>query len=160
MSELEPGEAPTPTSTLPLPAWALPTITGVAGLILGGLIVGVGGSVTTALVAAGAGSAPSTVFASVLDDCDLKNDANSEIADEGHTLTVESRGEEDITGLGYGDLMCILDGLDTPRAVISHFEQTTSMDGRQTESWESLTLSWSYHPDRGADFIVTLDREK
>lgn len=33
------------------------------------------------------------------------------------------------------------------------------MDGRQTETWNNLELSWSYHPDRGADFVVTLEED-
>jgi hypothetical protein len=126
--------------------------------VLGGLIVGLGGVVAAGIAPASEAASRSTVFVDVLKDCNLKDDANSEIADEGYTLTVESRGEEDSTGLYYDDLTCILDKINTPRAVISHFQQTTSMDGRQTESWDDFTLSWSYHPNRGADFVVTIDR--
>lgn len=161
MTDPETDTTPAPAAPKSnLPAWALPVATGVAGLILGGLIVGVGGAVVSTLGEASAAAARSTVFADVLKGCDLKDDANSQIADEGYTLTVESRGEEDATGLDYGEITCILDGLHAPQAVMSHFEQTTSVDGRQTESWKGLTLSWSYHPNRGADFVVTLDPEK
>lgn len=158
MSEPNPEDTPMPAATgSKMPVWAFPIITGVAGLILGGLIVGVGGFVASGLADVGEAASRSTVFAGVLKDCDLKNDANSEIADGGYTLVVESRGKEDLTGLEYSDLTCILDRINTPQAVMSHFGQTTSMDGRQTESWDDFTLSWSYHPDRGADFIVTID---
>ena len=34
---------------------------------------------------------------------------------------------------------------------------TTSIDGRQTESWDGITIEWSYHPDRGSDMVITLE---
>jgi hypothetical protein len=79
------------------------------------------------------------------------------ISDEGHSLTIESKGEDDISGLDYEALFCIMDELGAPKAVTSHMEQTTSMDGRQTETWDDITISFSYHPDRGMDSVLTID---
>ncbi|GAA1250675.1 hypothetical protein GCM10009588_31870 [Microbacterium phyllosphaerae] len=79
------------------------------------------------------------------------------LADEDRTLTIDVRGEEDSNGATYEAQACILRELDTPSSVISHLEQTTSMDGRQTESWDGITAAWSYHPDRGSDMVITLE---
>lgn len=138
--------------------WLLPTLTGVVGFIVGLVVFG-SGLALVGLVQSADAPEP-TVFSDALEECKLRESESASIDDGGFTLTVESRGDEDSSGLGYEAIACILDALEAPTAVISHFEQTTAMDGRQTESWDSLTLSWSYHPDRGADYIVTLDKPK
>lgn len=149
--------APTPPSKK---LWVLPTITGVVGLILGGAFVAGGTALATSINEASAAAKVSTLFEDTLVRCTVTDAANAQIADEGKTLTVNSKGEDDVEGLPYDDLDCILDGLGATAAVMSHFQQTTSMDGRQTEEWDDLELSWSYHPDRGADFVVTLDSDE
>lgn len=148
---------PTPPSKK---LWMLPTITGVVGLILGGAFVAGGTALATSINEASAAAKVSTLFEDTLVRCTVTDTANAQIADEGKTLTVNSKGEDDVEGLPYDDLDCILDGLGATAAVMSHFQQTTSMDGRQTEEWGDLELSWSYHPDRGADFVVTLDSDE
>jgi hypothetical protein len=35
--------------------------------------------------------------------------------------------------------------------------QTTSLDGRQTETWDDITVSFSYHTDRGMGSVLTID---
>lgn len=96
---------------------------------------------------------------SVLEDavatCDPSSGAT--IGDDGNTLTFDHKGEEDILGLDFIDVACILDAVDAPASVLSHMDQTTSLDGRQTESWDGLTIAWSYHPDRGMDGVITVD---
>jgi hypothetical protein len=36
-------------------------------------------------------------------------------------------------------------------------EQTRALDGRQSETWEDFSASWTYHPDNGLDVLI---REK
>jgi len=141
-------------------AWLLPTITGIAGMIVGGLLVGGGTFLVASINEASAAAEVSTLFEDTLTRCKVTDFANAQIADEGNTLTVNSKGEDDLEGLPYNDLDCILNQLGASAAVMSHFGQTTSLDGRQTEAWDDLELSWSYHPDRGADFVVTLEDDE
>ncbi len=77
--------------------------------------------------------------------------------DHGLSLTIDNKGDEDyLGGLSTKAMMCIFDRLEAPTAVIAHMQQTTSMDGRQTEAWDNIEVSWSYHPDRGMDSVVTV----
>jgi hypothetical protein len=149
--------------TTPLLAWKVPAITGAAGLVLG-FILGVG---VTGLVngladqadisaAADAASALSEILPSVVDVCAADREF-AVVGDGGLSLTIDNKGEEDyLGGLSYESMMCIFERLDAPTAAIAHMQQTTSMDGRQTESWDDLEVSWSYHPDRGMDSVITV----
>lgn len=86
------------------------------------------------------------------------NDPAVVLADDGHTLTVDSRGTDEVLsangGIGPGTLTCILDALGTPEAVRQHMAETRALDGRQFDVWGDYTASWSFHPDDGLDLIV------
>lgn len=85
--------------------------------------------------------------------CDKPFGASLE--DGGQTIVVDVKGNKDTTGASYASLACLLSQLKVPSRVTAHIDQTTSMDGRQTESWDGITIEWSYHPDRGADTVIT-----
>ncbi|MFF1875631.1 hypothetical protein [Kitasatospora herbaricolor] len=157
--------------------WLLPTITGVAGFVVGVMLVGgigLGISASNAAQHAGAvakadtakktaekkakaaESAKKYTLLTVLTDCGLGGSTDAELADDGYTLTVNGQGNDDYSGLQIDDEACILDALKAPSAVVSHVDQTTSMDGRQTETWGDVTMAWSYHPDRGLDAVFTV----
>jgi hypothetical protein len=147
--------------------WRVPAITGAAGLALG-IILGVGVSGILGGLAedreqeAKASAADEAADASrtILPDAVRLCAADKEFAvegDDGLSLTIDNKGEEDyLGGLSTRSMMCIFERLETPTAVIAHMEQTTSMDGRQTETWDNIEVSWSYHPDRGMDSVVTV----
>ncbi len=80
--------------------------------------------------------------------------AGTTVADNGQTLTVDGKGSTDFSGLQVGTLNCVLEVLGVPEAVKRHMFATRALDGRQTDSWEAYTASWSYHPDNGLDLIV------
>jgi len=70
------------------------------------------------------------------------------------TMTINNVGKKDGGyGLDATTMWCVIDALGAPSSATSHMEQTTSMDGRQTESWDDIEVSWSYHPDRGMDSV-------
>lgn len=135
------------------PTWVLPVVTGVIGLV-----VGAGGMAAIgAGQAAAARTAQSAVLTDAVETCDLAGDPWFVVADEGSTLTFDNKGEDQLTGGALEDLVCVLDALEAPSSVLSHMGQTTSMDGRQEESWDGITVAWSYHPDRGMDGVVTVE---
>jgi hypothetical protein len=166
----EQSSPPAPQSIPPTPShgrpdWVLPMVTGVVGVVLG---VAATSGVTSALdgaeereaaeAAAAAEEAQQAVLTDAMTSCDVKDgNAGVRVGDEGRTLTVDHKGGEDFTGASSDDLFCIVAALGTPSSVVSHMEQTTSMDGRQTESWDDVTVSWSYHPDRGMDSVFTVE---
>ncbi|HEV7949880.1 MAG TPA: hypothetical protein VGP24_08955 [Glaciihabitans sp.] len=163
-------QEPTETRSDPKPKWLLPTITGVAGFVagaltIGGVVLGVA-SVNASQQAAAAAKVHSQQSAAeakkkgtlkgALVRCGLEDSSDSQLADSGYTLTINGWGNDDFSGLAIEDEACIMKYLKAPSAVVSHVDQTTSLDGRQTETWGSITMSWSYHPDRGLDAVLTV----
>jgi hypothetical protein len=77
-----------------------------------------------------------------------------ELADEGHTLIIETEGEDDMDG--YLAYLCVVSMLDTSERVTSSIETTTSMMGRQTatDPQSDLEYEYSYHPDNGLYVLI------
>ena len=110
--------------------------------------------------AAAAAQLAETALKALLPDAVRSCKADTEYAvtgDGGLSLTIDNKGKEDyLGGLATTAMMCIFNDLNIPTAVTAHMQQTTSMDGRQTEAWDSIEVSWSYHPDRGMDSVVSV----
>jgi hypothetical protein len=82
------------------------------------------------------------------------NEAAVTVEDEGKTLLFDGSGKEDWGKADTSVLACILGELKTPQAVIAHMDTTNALAGRQEDSWEGFTASWTYHPDNGMDVII------
>lgn len=132
------------------PTWLVP-----AGI---GCAVGVAATlaVTTAVPAL-LSAVRTSPLESAYADCKLESAVGISLRDKGRTITFDNKGEEDLIGAEYLDILCLFTSLEMPSSITSHIGQTTSMDGRQSESWDGKTVSWSYHPDRGLDGVLTLD---
>ena len=48
---------------------------------------------------------------------------------------------------------CVLDETGAPSSVGTKIDSTTALMGRQSDSWDGLEVSWSYHPDNGLDAV-------
>ncbi len=46
--------------------------------------------------------------------------------------------------------------LDLPSSLNELMEQTSAMDGRQTRTYDNITVSWKYHPDTGLEAMYEL----
>ena len=153
--------------------WVLPAITGVAGFLLGAATLAgalaIEASVQTSRAAtvaantktseAAAEAASARILPVAVDKCGLSGDDDVLLGDGGFSLTVNHHGNDDFnSGINNTDLDCLTSSLGMPSAAKSHMQQTTSMDGRQTETWDKISVSWSYHPDRGEDSIFTVTR--
>lgn len=80
------------------------------------------------------------------------------VGDDGRSLVLDTEGEDWGSGdLTLVDTMCVLDELDVPDVVLDKMGATRSLDGRQTDSWDGIEVSWSYHPDDGLDVILELE---
>jgi hypothetical protein len=81
------------------------------------------------------------------------------LADGGKTLIIDGRSEsQQLNGQGTGvdskTEACILKNLGVTAAVLNHMDNTRALDGRQTDSWDGFTASWTYHPDDGLDITI------
>lgn len=139
--------------------WIIPAV--VAGAI--GIVLGVGGTLGVQAATSSIGNAVAAGQKDTrLHDAPRECMAVTGITegDDGKSLTIDAKGKEDLSGTPWDKQQCILEFLKAPSSVMSHIGQTTAMDGRQTESWDGITVEWSYHPDRGADMVIKLDKPK
>ena len=75
------------------------------------------------------------------------------VSDKGKSIHLSGEGEE-AKGMAMEDIACVFSDLDLPSSVVAKIDRTNSLMGVQTETWEGMEISWTYHPDNGADFIL------
>lgn len=92
-----------------------------------------------------------------LDSCNSALETWASVGDNGDTLTIDGQGKDDAadTKASITSEACILSALDVTDAIVSEMDSTTAMMGRQEGTWGKHSISWTYHPDNGLDFIVT-----
>lgn len=93
-------------------------------------------------------------FESVQQGCGL-SPSHAVIGDAGRTLTLDSQGEKNTSGLSWTDIECALDRTKMPESVRGRLNMTRALDGVQSASWDSYTATWNYHPDSGLNLIIT-----
>lgn len=123
---------------------------------------------TMMLLAASACSSTSPLESAVA-SCELEGHPHATIGDGGSSLTLRTVGKLDVRdqlkmlngdpideqlGITFDQMGCIQDELTFPDHVRSRMNSTRALDGTQTESWDNLQATWSYHPDSGANIII------
>jgi hypothetical protein len=102
--------------------------------------------------------ADQTELQAVEDECDGEEGdpgwAFVYTADDGRTLIVDMEGEEDLAGATIDQIACVLFELSIPTSITARMDSTRALDGVQTGTWDSYTVTWSYHPDTGLDLII------
>ncbi|ACQ82159.1 hypothetical protein Bcav_3918 [Beutenbergia cavernae DSM 12333] len=88
-------------------------------------------------------------------DCALEDVVGAWIRDDGHSLELDTQGEDELVGAGYLDVLCITVAIDVPYSVLSEIGATRALDGRLTQTWDGFTASWSYHPASGMSLLIT-----
>jgi hypothetical protein len=167
MTDVEPPEPPAVAAATQQRHWIVPALLGFAAgvIVVGGAVGAVAGisalqasahkqAVHASAVAAE--KAASKTLSRALSGCSITEGDDADIADGGYTLTINGEGNDDFSGVAIDDWACLTTALKTPQSVVSHIDQTTSLDGRQSATWGDLTLDWTYHPDRGLDGVFTL----
>jgi hypothetical protein len=75
------------------------------------------------------------------------------VADGGRTISIDGMGEEDYSGTSYGALVCVVTKAGTPDYIYSNIMATRALDGRQTQEFDGIEVSYSFHPDSGANIV-------
>jgi|GEM_PF-3750794 len=91
-------------------------------------------------------------FSSAYASCGNPNGVT--IGDSAKTLTINTKGNEDLYGASYLDASCVLDEIGVPQYIRDEIAATNALMGRQTANFDGVTISWSYHPDNGADITL------
>lgn len=127
------------------------TATAAAGI---GLILVLAGCASSAAPPTPTPSGPLS-FSDALKDCNTGPSSILHVQDSGDSLSIDGKGAEQLAGVGVEKTKCILDALGMPDSTWSIMEQTRALDGRQSESWDGIEASWSYHPDSGLDIVLS-----
>jgi hypothetical protein len=78
--------------------------------------------------------------------------------DGGHTVTLETTGTTNYTtSMPASTASCILHAMGVPDVTMDLIGSTTAIDGRQTDDWGDVSLSWTYTPSSGLDLIMSED---
>ena len=80
------------------------------------------------------------------------------VASDGSYLSIDTNpmdiddysNDEAITGL-----VVTLDELGIPDSVLRKMSETSALDGRLTEEYNGIEISWKYHPDNGLEVLFT-----
>jgi hypothetical protein len=161
ISRAEPGVAPSvspeasaqPTRQAP-PRWRLPLLTGIAGFVLGILVVlAVIGliSLASTLVKNSAGQTSSAAakakFEKAIDNCALNQSEVLNIGNGGRKLTILSAGTAGANGLSSDSVVCVLSGLDAPDAVTNAIASGSDSSQSLQATWDGLTAVWVTNVD-------------
>ncbi|MGD9955889.1 MAG: hypothetical protein AB7I38_14530 [Dehalococcoidia bacterium] len=96
-----------------------------------------------------------TQLSTVAQQCAGPGSEGVTLGDNGHTLTIDTKGEDDSTGADLVTVACAAVILKMPDSVTSDIDATRALDGRQQASWENYTAAWRYHPNSGLEIIFT-----
>ena len=85
----------------------------------------------------------------------------AELSDNGKTLSVDIE-EDDMTKIDamlmesrWKNIKSINSALNLPESLNQKLNKTRAIDGRQTETYDNIEVSWSYHPNQGLEIIYT-----
>lgn len=92
-----------------------------------------------------------TRFSEALSLCEALDASGVTFAEDGQSLNFDDKGKDDLFGGDFSDLQCIIEELNAPSTVLARMYQTTSSMGVQDAEWDGISISWTYHPDRGMD---------
>lgn len=133
-----------------------------------GVITGIGEGLCDIIVMAGGKTDRLTV--TVIDGPDFKalydeycSSIWASVGSDGSYLSIDTNPYNlDDKGIAYLEsyyaIKNINNALGLPESLLKDMNSTTSLMGRQTEEYEDVTVSWSYHPDKGLE--ITYKKNK
>ena len=101
---------------------------------------------------------PESPLVAAVDTCGVEGKAGFDLGDEGYTLSVDAKGDDESRGAKIDDVACILFALDVSDAIVSRIDSTRALDGTQDGEWDQFRATWSYHPDSGLNLIIEADQ--
>lgn len=73
---------------------------------------------------------------------------------DGLSLTIDGADQYDV--LSRFDVESVIKTLKLPDSLKTKMEITNSLMGRQTEKYDNIKVSWTYHPDNGLDAVFEI----
>jgi hypothetical protein len=100
-------------------------------------------------------SRTSSAFEAAKAEC-AEESPHISLLDDGRGLSVAGEGS-DAPGASIIEIVCVLDELNVPEAVVSCMDRTRALDGTQDATWGGVRASWTYHPDAGLNIVFEED---
>lgn len=81
------------------------------------------------------------------------------VADDSSYLTIDTNpynqkgGDSRLIEAGLDHIETLNKALGLPDWLYEEMLKTRALDGRQKESFDNVTVTWSYHPDQGMEVI-------
>lgn len=98
-------------------------------------------------------------FNQIFEDCELDKKWAT-VGYDGSYLSIDTnpKDEDDYTDYtAYLSIYTINDALGLPDSLIEDMGHTSSLDGKQSETFEDVTVSWKYHPDNGLEITYKIN---
>lgn len=143
----------------PKKSWLMPAGAGLAvgtvlGLVIGVAIAG-GASGTTEPEGQESGGLNQGIIDQAVDTCGIDAEGYT-VLDGGTAIEVDTKGKDsyDSGTSNFIAYYCMLNQLGVPESTQQKIGRTRALDGTQSDTWDSLMASWSYHPDSGANVLI------
>lgn len=145
----------------PKKSWLLPAGIGLAAGTVLGLVVGAsitGGTDNSGNSMTGtqeSGALNQSIIEQSVETCGIDAEGYT-ILDGGSAIELDTQGEEsfDSGTTNFTAYYCMLNQLGVPEVTQQKMGRTRALDGTQSDSWDSLKASWSYHPDSGVNVLI------
>lgn len=141
-----------PFLAVPKLSWVFASVGLAIGLVAGLLIGFSAGSNAENVSSAPEETVAAMPLKSAVTKCSASNADGVELGDEGQSLTITGYGL--LRGPTSAQFECLTNALDMPDSVRSRISATRALDGRQTATWDGLSVSWTYHPDSGLNMVL------
>jgi len=92
-------------------------------------------------------------FKQIFKDCEL-DDEWATVGYDGSYLTIDTNPHDKDDYIDYAAYLSITlvnSKLNLPSSLSEKMDHTSALDGRQSETYGDVTVSWKYHPDRGME---------
>lgn len=123
-------------------------------LFVGVLLFSACGSGESGVSESAVAETPETALLAAVDACGVDSDPSFDLGDEGYTLSIDGKGEDDSRGADLTDIACVLNALNVSDAVVGRIDNTRALDGTLEGDWDGFTATWSYHPDSGLSMVI------
>lgn len=84
----------------------------------------------------------------------------ADLAADGSYLSIDTNPydiEDEFDSDAWYAIQDVNDYLGLPDSVDELMQSTNALSGRQTQSYNGVTVTWTYHPDNGLEVMYTLD---
>ena len=80
----------------------------------------------------------------------------ADVASDGSFLSIDTNpDDEEDTGIAYYAAYSAVENINKalgiPESLFKEMGETTSADGKQSEDFDKINVSWKYHPDKGLE---------